>query len=638
MFKHLLLAMTALLVMTTQMQAKSAADIPLEEFFKTYYVGGISFSPDETEIVFVSDKSGLYQPYMTSVRNGEWRQLVKTKDAVYGITWCPIDRDKIFFMMDKDGDENWHIYVTSPSNDDGLEIYTDVTPWEGKRSTFLGWSHNGKYLYYNSNKRDDRFMDTYRLDVATMEHEVVFENNTTFSVNGISPDDQTLILHEFLNVTASNLYEYDTASGEMKPIVTQEAGEANYRFADFSPDSKYFYIISDKDSEFSYLTKYDRATKEWETVLEADWDVTRAGFSHNNKYFFTSINEGGLSKVEITEVQTGDKLLLPPLPPAEIIPVGFSRSERYLRIVVNADNIPGDQYLYDIQDNELIKLTDLFDNSELTSEMLVESELIHYASFDGKQIPAFIYKPKDIPAGRRLPIVIDVHGGPMAQSTPGYSAWTQFLVSRGFIVAVPNVRGSTGYGKSYYLADDKKWGEDPLYDVVELKHHLGGDPQADTAHTVIWGGSYGGYMVLAALTFAPNEFALGLDWVGPSNLFTLMNSIPPYWEPYRNYFYSEIGNPEVPEDSARMYRQSPVFFADRIQRPLFIVQGRNDPRVKVAESDQIVEAARKNGKKVEYQIYEDEGHGLRKRENKLKAYEAMYKFMVTNLDLRTSTD
>ena len=638
MLKHLLRATTALLFMSTQLQAKSAADIPLEEFFKTYYVGGISFSPDEAEIAFVSDKSGLYQPYITSVRNGKWRRLVKTNDAVYGITWCPTDRSKVFFMMDKDGDENWHIYVTSPDNDEDSEIYTDVTPWEGKRSTFLGWSHNGQYLYLNSNKRDDRFMDTYRLDAKTMEYEVVFENNTTLSVNGISPDDKTLILNEFLNVTASNLYEYDIESGEMRMFASQESGEASYGFADFAPDGEHYYILTDKDSEFQYLTKFNRKTGEWEKILEADWDVTKAGFSHNNSYFYTSINEGGLSNVEIKVVETGKKLLLPPLPPAEIIPVGFSRSERYLRIVIKADNIPGDQYLYDIKENELIKLTDLFDNSELSSEMLVESELIHYESFDGKKIPAFIYKPVKIPAGRKLPVVIEVHGGPMAQSQPGYSAWTQFLVSRGFIVAVPNVRGSTGYGKSYYLADDQKWGEDPLYDVVYLKKHLGNDPQADTSNTVIWGGSYGGYMVLAALTFTPEEFTMGLDWVGPSNLFTLLSSIPPYWEPYRKYFYSEIGNPELPEDSARMYRQSPVFFADRIQRPLFIVQGRNDPRVKVAESDQIVEAARKNGKQVEYQIYEDEGHGLRKRENKLKAYEAMYRFMVKNLDQRTSTD
>lgn len=373
-------------------------------------------------------------------------------------------------------------------------------------------------------------------------------------------------------------------------------------------------------------------------MLQPEWDITRAGFSFHDSYFYTAVNEGGITSVEIEEVGTGEKLLLPPLPPAEVIPAGFSRSERYLRIYVNADNIPGDQYLFDIAEDRLLKLTNLFDQSELEGEMLVESELIHYESFDGLEIPAWVYKPKDIPKNKKLPVVIEIHGGPMAQAQPGYSAWTQFLVSRGFVVAKPNVRGSTGYGKSFYQADDHKWGEDPLYDVVELKRYLGNDPQIDTSRAVIWGGSYGGYMVLAALTFTPYEFAMGLDWVGPSNLFTLLESIPPYWEPYRQYFYTEVGNPELPADSARMYRQSPVFFADRISRPLFIVQGRNDPRVKVAESDQIVAAARANGKAVEYQIYEDEGHGLRKRENKLRAYGDMYRFMKDHLDQRTSTD
>jgi dipeptidyl aminopeptidase/acylaminoacyl peptidase len=508
-----------------------------------------------------------------------------------------------------------------------------LTPWEGKRATLVGWSHSGHYLYFNSNKRDDRFMDTYRLDVKTMQMEVVFENNTTYSVDAISPDDKLLILNEFLNVTASNLYTYDVATKQMKPFTSQAEGEANYGFADFAPDGKLFYVLTDKGSEFTHLTTYNPATGEWKTVLQPEWDVVSASFSYRNSYFITSVNAGGISQVTITDMRTGKPLSLPPLPAAEIIPVGFSRSERYLRIYVNADNIPGDQYVFDIKENALTKLTDLFDSSTLREDMMVTSKLIHYPSFDGKQIPAWLYIPKQLPKNGKAPVVIDVHGGPMAQETPVYKPWTQFLLSRGFIVASPNVRGSTGYGKSYYLADDQKWGEDPLQDVVYLKKYLAEVPEADTSRTVIWGGSYGGYMVLAALTFTPEEFALGLDWVGPSNLFTLLASIPPYWEPYRAYFYKEIGNPAIPEDSARMYKQSPVNFADRIQRPLFIVQGRNDPRVKVAESDQIVEAARANGKQVEYMIFEDEGHGLRKRENKLKAYSAMYDFMKLHLGM-----
>ncbi len=613
--------------------AETASDLPLEEFFKTYRVGSLSFSPNESEFVFVSDKSGKFQPYIMPVRGGEWRQLLETEDVIFAVSWCPTNSDLIFFMMDKGGDENFHLYKTTPKGG----THEDLTPWEGKRANLVGWSKNGRYLYYNCNKRDDRFMDTYRLDVTTMQAELVFENNTTFGVDAISPDDKTFILNEFLNVTSSNLYTYDVATKETKPFTSQADGEANYGFADFSPDGKTFYILTDKGSEFTKLVSYSPESGEWKTELETSWDVENASFSFKNSYFMVAVNEGGRTKFSIKDVKSGKSLELPPLPDAEIIPVGFSRSERYLRVFVNADNIPGDQYLVDMKSNELVKLTNLFDNSKLAPNMLVESELIHYKSFDGKEIPCWLYKPKNMPQAKSYPVVLDIHGGPMAQQKPFYNPWTQFLVSRGYIVAAPNVRGSTGYGKSYYLADDQKWGEEPLQDVVSLKRYLGGIENADTSRTVIWGGSYGGYMVLAGLTFTPQEFALGLDWVGPSSLFTLMRSIPPYWEPYKAYFHREVGNPDNPADSSRMYRQSPVYFADRIQRPLFIVQGRNDPRVKVAESDQIVDAARKNGKQVEYMIFEDEGHGLRKRENKLKAYSAMYDFMELHLD-RKQTD
>ncbi|MCB9367272.1 MAG: S9 family peptidase [Calditrichaeota bacterium] len=610
--------------------AESAAELPLEEFFKTYRVGSMSFSPDETRFVFVSDKYGHSQPYMMPVRGGEWTPLLETDDAIYKITWCPVNGDLIFYIMDTNGDENFRLYRHTLSTKE-----SEALSKTGARADFLGWSHNGFYLYFSTNERKPEFMDTYRLDVRTGKKELVFENNSTLSVTGVSPDDETLILSQFVNVLSSNLFVYDVRSKHMTAITSQDDGEANYEFADFSPDGKKLYIVTDKDSEFFRLVSYDTEEQEWDVELEEDWDVVGASFSHKNTYFVTRVNEDGITRVQIENVKTGEELELPPLPPAEIVPVGFSRSERYLRIYVNADNIPGDQYLYDLETFELIKLTNLFDTSQLRSEMLVKSDLVRYESFDGMEIPAWIYRPQKMSWGKRAPVVIEVHGGPMAQAKPSYSPWIQYLVSRGFIVAVPNVRGSTGYGKSFYLADDQRWGEDPLWDVVELKRYIADEyPEADTSKTVIWGGSYGGYMTLAAMTFTPEEFALGMDWVGPSNLFTLLESVPPYWRPYQTYFHQEIGNPDSPEDSARMYRQSPVNFADRIVRPLLIVQGRHDPRVKVAESEQIVDAARKNGKQVEYMIFEDEGHGLRKRDNKLQAYHAMYDFMIANLGMK----
>lgn len=625
-------ALVALTLIMNTAFAQSASELPLEEFFKTYRVGSMSFSPDETKLVFVSDKYGHSQPYIMPVRGGAWTPLLQTEDAIYSVNWCPTDENKIFYSMDKGGDENFRIYVYNFVVKESIPI----TP-EGAFAEILGWSHNGYYLYYSSNERDPQHMDTYRFDVRTMSAERVFENTTTLSVVGISPDDQTFILSQFINVKSSNLYLYDVTLKSMTAITSQEEGEANYEFADFSPEGDKLFILTDKDSEFQRLVSYYPETEEWEVEVESEWDVIGAGFSYKNTYFFTRINEGGVSNVTIENVETGEELQLPPLPAGEVIPVSFSRSERYLRIYVNADNIPGDQYVYDLETFELIKLTNLFDASQLRSDMLVKSELIHYSSFDGMEIPAWLYRPKKARWGKKAPVVIEVHGGPMAQQKPGYSPWIQFLVSRGFVVAAPNVRGSTGYGKTYYLADDQKWGEDPLLDVIYLKHAIADEiPEADTSKTVIWGGSYGGYMTLAALTFAPEEFAMGMDWVGPSNLFTLLESVPPYWRPYQKYFHEEIGDPSIPEDSARMWRQSPVNFADRIVRPLLIVQGKNDPRVKIAESEQIVEAARKNGKHVEYIVFEDEGHGLRKRENKLEAYNAMFDFMTANLGMKNT--
>ncbi|MBK6764963.1 MAG: S9 family peptidase [bacterium] len=625
-------ALAALLFVMSPALAQSAAEQPLEEFFKTYRVGSLSFSPDETRFAFVSDKYGLSQPYTMSVRGGEWTPLFETADAIYSVFWCPTDAGKIFYSMDSGGDENFRLYLLDMST----RKSSALTP-AGTRTEVLGWSHTGYYLYYSCNDRNPQYMDAYRLDVRTMEATKVFENNSTLFVAGISPDDGTLVLSQFINVRSSNLYLYDVMLKSMTVITSQEECEANYEFADFAPEGDRLYILTDKDSEFQRLMSYYPATDEWEVEVEADWDVVGATFSFKNTYLVTRINEGGISHVTIENVETGEELELPPLPAGEIVPVSFSRSERYLRIYVNADNIPGEQYLYDLETFELIKLTNLFDNSQLRSEMLVKSELITYSSFDGMEIPAWLYRPAKPKWGKKSPVVIEVHGGPMAQAKPGYSPWIQFLVSRGFVVAVPNVRGSMGYGKSYYLADDQKWGEDPLLDVVYLKYAIADEvPEADTSKTVIWGGSYGGYMTLAALTFVPEEFAMGLDWVGPSNLFTLLESVPPYWRPFQKYLHDEIGDPSIPEDSARMWRQSPVNFADRIVRPLLIVQGRNDPRVKVAESDQIVEAARKNGKQVEYMVFEDEGHGLRKRENKLKAYNAMFDFMTAHLGMKNT--
>lgn len=221
--------------------------------------------------------------------------------------------------------------------------------------------------------------------------------------------------------------------------------------------------------------------------------------------------------------------------------------------------------------------------------------------------------------------MIEVHGGPMAQEVKRWSPVRQYFANQGYVVLVPNVRGSTGYGKTYHQLDDRDWGGAPLQDVIYGKRYLASLDYVDTGKVVIHGGSYGGYMVLAALTFAPTEFAAGIDVVGPSNLVTLLQSVPPYWKPYLEYFHREVGDPV--KDRKLLQERSPLNFADRIVRPLFVIQGANDPRVKQAESDRIVEAAKKNNVPVEYMLFPDEGHGLRKTENRIKGYKAAAVFL-----------
>lgn len=291
------------------------------------------------------------------------------------------------------------------------------------------------------------------------------------------------------------------------------------------------------------LKRINLATKAVEPVAEANWDVIAAGFSFNGKYFVTAINEDGSTKIKITDVQENKEVPLPQLPNGEIKGLEFSPSERYLIYYFNGDRQPTNLYVVDLQNNKNLQLTNSLPK-EIDQRILSESELVRYATFDGKQIPAYLYKPVNLKAGEKRPVIIEVHGGPMFQSTKSFSPLRQYLINSGYVVLLPNVRGSTGYGKTYHILDDHDWGGAPLQDVVWGKKYLSTLDYVDTSKVVILGGSYGGYMTLAGLTFAPDVFAAGVDICGPSNLQTLLASVPPYWEPFIKYFHREVGDPK----------------------------------------------------------------------------------------------
>lgn len=590
----------------------------IEQFMGTTSIFGSSFSHDEKEILFTSDKSGIYNAYKLSIEGGEAEQLTYSDStAIYGTSFFPND-NRILFMNDQNGNEIFHI---SLMNEDGT--VQDLTPDEGARSIFYGWSYDEKSFYYGSNKRSPRFIDIYEMNIETFESEMIYQNDEAYSMGNVSNDKKFITFGESITMNNSNMYLYNFETKEIK-LLTPHDGDIQYSSVGFSVDSKSLYYLTDENSEFTYLKRYDIESAETEKVMEADWDIMYAYFSRNGKYWVTGINNDSRTEIRIMDTESGKVLAMPFDPIGNISSVNISKSEELMTFYVNGSRSPSNLYVYNFNTNKYNKLTESL-NPEIDPEDLVESKVVRYKSFDGLEIPAVLYKPQDIKPGEKVPAIVKVHGGPGGQARVGYRASTQYFVNHGYVVIDVNNRGSSGYGKTFYKLDDMKHGEDDLYDCVKAKDFLAATGYVDTNKIGILGGSYGGYMVLAALTFTPEEFAVGVDLFGISNWVRTLESIPPYWEAFREALYVEMGNPETDKDY--LYSISPLFHYENINKPLMVLQGANDPRVIKEESDEIVEAVKKNNVPVEYLLFDDEGHGFRKKENRIKGYKAILDFL-----------
>ncbi|MGH9857605.1 MAG: alpha/beta hydrolase family protein, partial [Acidobacteriota bacterium] len=367
--------------------------------------------------------------------------------------------------------------------------------------------------------------------------------------------------------------------------------------AAFDSESRNLYYLTDDSSEFVYVAKYDLATGRKESVEKAKWDILYTYFSYNGKYRITGINEDARTKIIVHQIETGKPVDLPEMPIGDITEIHVSRTENRMAFYVDGDREPANLYVYDFTTGKMSKLTENM-NPEIAQSDLVDGQIVHYKSFDGTEIPAILLKPHEASLNNKRPAIVQVHGGPGGQSRKGYVPLYQYLVNHGYVVLRVNNRGSSGYGKTFYTADDGKHGREPLWDVVEAKKYLQSLPWVDGERVGILGGSYGGYMVLAAMAFHPDEFNVGVDIFGVSNWIRTMESIPPYWESFRQSLYKEIGNPGTQKDFLREI--SPLFHAENIKKPLIVLQGANDPRVIKPESDDIVAAVKKNNVPVEY--------------------------------------
>jgi dipeptidyl aminopeptidase/acylaminoacyl peptidase len=600
-------------------EARAVKHYTIEQFMKTTRLGGSAFSNDEKAILFHSNKTGIFNVYSVPVTGGAPKQLTNsTKESTYLVSTFPNDA-RFLFTYDKGGNENSHLYIREL---DGRE--RDLTPGEKTKANFLRWSHDRKSFFYSTNERDPRFFDIYEMNIANFRPALIYRDDTGYEFGDISNNRRVIAFKKSGNSTAdSDVYVYNAETKSMKNI-TPHTGNVSNTPQTFDVNSKYLYYLTDEGGEFAHVARYDLRNGQHEVVEKATWDVSSISFSRNGKYRVVAINEDARTKLKVIEEATGNPVPLPELPDGDITGVTISDSETRMAFYHNGSRSPNNLYVYDFAANKATRLTESL-NPEINAADLVDARVIRYKSFDGLEIPGILYQPQGASPENKVPAIVLVHGGPGGQARTTYSAVVQFLTNHGYTVLDVNNRGSSGYGKTFFTADDRKHGREPLWDCVEAKKYLAALGYVDEKKIGIMGGSYGGYMVLAALSFKPEEFNVGVDIFGVSNWVRTLQSIPPYWESEKKALYAEIGDPTT---QAQMLREiSPLFHADKITKPLIVLQGANDPRVIKPESDEIVEAIKKKNGVVEYVVFDNEGHGFTKKENEIRAYKAILDFL-----------
>jgi dipeptidyl aminopeptidase/acylaminoacyl peptidase len=598
--------------------------IPLRDFFPNPQTTGYELSPSGALIGFLKPVDSRLNIFVQPKSGGEAKQITQVKDRdIRGFFW---KGDKyLLYLKDNAGDENFHLYVTG-SDGSGTR---DLTPFEGVRAQMIdGLEDHPTDLILGLNKRNKEVFDAYRLNVESGDLKLIAENPGNIASWTTDHDGNIRVATTTDGVNTSLLYRKNE-SDAWKTVITTNFKES---FAPqfFTFDNKALYGVSNIGRDKAAIVEFDPETgKETKVLFEnPEVDVSGLHYSRKRKVLtsatFTTWKEE--RKFFDPEFEAIYKSLNEKLPGYDVYVVSSNKEEDTFIVRTITDRSLGAFYLYDSKSGELTKLADR--NPWLKEDQLSEMKPIEYTSRDGLTIHGYLTLPKG-KAAKNLPVVVHPHGGPWARDEWGFNPEVQFLANRGFAVLQMNFRGSTGYGRKFWEASFRQWGQSMQDDITDGVKWLIDQGIADPKRVAIYGGSYGGYAVLEGLTKTPNLYAAGVDYVGVSNLFTFMKTVPPYWKPFLEMMYEMVGNPE--KDKSLFEENSPALNADKIKAPLFVAQGAKDPRVNIDESNQIVEALKKHGVDVEYMVKEDEGHGFHNEENRFSFYEAMEKFLAKYL-------
>ncbi len=595
----------------------------IQDFLMTKSAAYPALSYDMSKIVFASNMKGeTFQLYCTDVTGSEIKQLTDASEPIMEFKLSPTNNQLIFLKDDK-GNENYQIHLLHI--DSG--VIKPLTEKPQVKYMSVSWSPDGNTITYSSNERNGKDFDIYIKNIESGIEERICDKGGYMINTGFSPEGNYCVFAKANSNVDRELFLYNIQTKELVEITKREQGKEEYYGTGihWAPDESAIYTLSDVDREFKAIWKYDIQKQKGQYVFERDWDIDEFVVSEDGKKLFATLNENGsltLRAYTLSDMQEislsipkGNVYEFDPDPTGELIVYSFGSA-------VQNRNI----FTLDLKNGDIKQLTDM--PMGVDKDVLVRPEEIWFESFDGLKVPTFVYKSQNIEAGKKLPVLIDIHGGPEAQAFNGLNTINQFFVNSGFVVVVPNVRGSSGYGKTYLSLDNIEKRMDSVKDIVALRGYLKTLSYVDENKIVLMGGSYGGFMVLAGLAFYPDLWAAGIDIVGISNFITFLENTAPYRRGLREAEYGYLDR-----DRELLISISPIHKADQIQAPLMVVHGANDPRVPLDEAQQIVEKVRSNGKEVEFLVYEDEGHGLYKLKNKLDAYPKMVGFLKKVLNL-----
>lgn len=593
---------------------------PFEQFMAyRRFSAGLAFSADGKDVYFVSNMSGQFNLWRVSIAGGWPRQLTAfTDDTVRTVGVSPRD-GSVVFCADHDGDEFHQIYLVD-ANDGWAEKITD----EPQVQHFVdgsSFSPDGSKLAYAANARQPADMEIWIRDLESGDVRPVFGEGLFSVPGGWSPDGAKLLAIDLRSNSDTSIHVIDLETGD-ETEVTPHDEEGIYAPGPWKADGSGFYFLSDEGREFRGIAFYDIASGTYEWVETPEHDIEEIAASRDGRVFAWLVNVDGYDRLRLRDMETGRDLPAPDLPDGARPhltgfqpPVAISADGSHAAVILAGPQRPPDVYVVETATGAARAVTESWIGGGFTEDELVPVELTSYPSFDGRQIPAWLYRPRD--ASGRVPVVVAIHGGPEAQERPVYSPVYQYLVSRGIAVLATNIRGSTGYGKSYQRLIQRDWGGGDMKDWEHAAKWLRAQDWVEPDRLGVWGGSYGGFAVLTCVTRLPEYWAAAVDIFGPSNLITFAKAVPPTWRRMMKKF---VGDPD--EDAELLRERSPLTYIENVQAPLLVIQGANDPRVVKSESDQLVEKLRSLDRTVEYIVFEDEGHGFTKRKNELATMRA----------------